>query len=143
MTWVVDASVAVKWFVEEARSVAARTVLASDEALIAPDLIIPECCNTAWKKVRRGDISKEQGAAMMQALPLSFERLVPSAQIASRALELAQRLNHPAYDCFYMALAESAEAMLVTDDDRVVELAKAARRGKLVKALATFEGRRK
>ena len=57
MTWVVDASVAVKWFVEEVRSTAARTVLSSGAPIIAPDLIIPETCNTAWKKVRRAEIS--------------------------------------------------------------------------------------
>jgi predicted nucleic acid-binding protein len=45
----------------------------------APDLIIPETCNTAWKKVRRGDISREQGEAMVRALPLSFDRLAPTA----------------------------------------------------------------
>ena len=61
MTWVVDASVAVKWFVDEAHSATARAVLASGQPLIAPDLIVPETCNTAWKKVRRGDISREQG----------------------------------------------------------------------------------
>ena len=44
MTWVVDASVAVKWFVDEVRSAEARAVLASGRQIIAPDLIIPETC---------------------------------------------------------------------------------------------------
>jgi len=38
MTWVVDASVAVKWFVDEARA-----VLASGQQIIAPDLISIDC----------------------------------------------------------------------------------------------------
>ncbi len=143
MTWVVDASVAVKWFVDEVRSAAARTVLASGQAIIAPDLIIPETCNTAWKKVRRGDISREQGEAMVRALPLSFDRLVATATLSARALELAQRFDHPAYDCFYVALAESESAVLVTDDERVIELGKRAHLGKWVKALSTFERRSK
>ncbi|GIX29081.1 MAG: hypothetical protein KatS3mg123_2962 [Burkholderiales bacterium] len=82
MTWVVDASVAVKWFVEEARSMAARTVLASAEPIIAPDLIVPEVCNTAWKKAQRGEISWAQAEALVQALPLSFEKLVETAPLA-------------------------------------------------------------
>jgi len=143
MTWVIDASVAVKWFVEEARSAAARNVLASDQPIVAPDLIIPEACNTAWKKIRRGDISREQGEAMMGALPMSFDRLAPCAPLSARALELAQRLDHPAYDCFYLALAEAESAVLVTDDERLIKLARRARLGKSVAPLAGFEGQSK
>ena len=47
MTLVVDANVAIKWFVEESRSDAARAVLASGEPLVAPDLVVPEVCNAA------------------------------------------------------------------------------------------------
>jgi len=143
MTWVVDASVAVKWFVDEVRSAEARAVLASGQPIIAPDLIIPETCNTAWKKVRRGDIPSEQGEAMVRALPLSFDRIAPTAPLSGRAMELAQRFDHPAYDCFYLALAESESAVLVTDDDRLIRLGKQARLGKWMKALATFESRSK
>jgi len=143
MTWVVDASVAVKWFVDEVRSAEARAVLASGQPIIAPDLIIPETCNTAWKKVRRGDIPPGQGEAMVRALPLLFDRIAPTAPLSGRAMELAQRFDHPAYDCFYLALAESESAVLVTDDDRLIRLGKQARLGKWMKALATFEIRSK
>ncbi len=143
MTWVVDASVAVKWFVDEARSAEARAVLASGQPIIAPDLIIPEACNTAWKKVRRGEISLQHGEAMVRALPLSFDRLAPTAPLSERALELAQRFDHPAYVCFYVALAESESAVLVTDDDKLIRLGKQARLSKLMKALAAFNIRSK
>lgn len=143
MTWVVDASVAFKWFVEEQRSKAARAVLESGQPVIAPDLIIPESSNTAWKKARRGEISHEQAEAMVQALPLSFDRLVATAPLSPRALQLSLRFGHPTYDCFYIALVEDASAPLVTDDQRVIELAKKAGLGKLVKALAAFERRSK
>lgn len=141
MTWVVDASVAVKWFVDESRSEAARAVLASGQPIIAPDLIIAETCNTAWKKVRRGDISQEQGEAMVRALPSSFDRLAPTAPLSERALELARRFDHPAYDCFYLALAESESAVLVTDDAKLIRLGRQARLAKCTRALAAFESR--
>lgn len=139
MTWVVDASVAVKWFVDEVRSAEARAVLASGQPIIAPDLIIPETCNTAWKKVRCGDISLEQGEAMVRALPLSFDRLAATAPLSERALDLARRFDHPAYDCFYVALAESESAVLITDDDKLIRLGKQARLGKWMKSLSKFE----
>lgn len=139
MTWVVDASVAVKWFVDEQRSAAARLVLETGQSIIAPDLIVPECSNTAWKKAKRGDISRQHAVALVQALPLSFDRLVPTAPLSSRALDLAMHFDHPTYDCYYVALAEDASVPLVTDDMRVVELARKAGLGKLVKALTAFE----
>jgi predicted nucleic acid-binding protein len=143
MTWVVDASVAVKWFVDEQRSKAARAVLETGQPIIAPDLIVPESSNAAWKKAELGEISREQAAELVLALPLSFDLLEPTAPLASRALELAFRFDHPTYDCFYVALAESASAPLVTDDGRVVGLARKAGLGKLVKSLASFERRAK
>lgn len=139
MTWVVDASVAVKWFVDEMRSTEARAVLASGQPIIAPDLIIPESCNTVWTKIRRGDISLEQGEAMVRALPLSFDRLAPTAPLSGRALDLARRFDHPAYDCYYVALAEAESAILVTDDDKLIRLGKQARLGKWMKSLSTFQ----
>ena len=74
----------------------------------------------------------------MRALPLSFDRLAPTAPLSERALELAQRLDHPAYDCFYLALAESESAVLVTDDEKLILRGKQARLGKWMKALAAF-----
>lgn len=47
MTCVVDASVAVKWFVEERGSTAARMVLSKYETLLAPDFILIETSNAA------------------------------------------------------------------------------------------------
>lgn len=103
MTLVVDASVAIKWFVQESRSDAARAVLDSGEPLVAPDLVVPEACNAAWKKVKRGEISEEQGAAVARVLPMSFDRLTPTAELAPRAFAIGHRFDHPVYDCFCLA----------------------------------------
>lgn len=143
MTWIIDASVAIKWFVDEERSAAARAVLETGEPLAAPDLIVSEVCNIAWKKARRDEISWTHGAALVQALPLSFDRLAPAGPLAARAFALAQRFGHPAYDCFYLALAEFENTRLVTDDGELVRLARAARLGKHVKPLADFARSRK
>ena len=42
---------------------------------------IPEACNAAWKKLRRGDISRVQGEAVMAALASTFDRLAPAAPL--------------------------------------------------------------
>jgi predicted nucleic acid-binding protein len=45
--------------------------------------------------------------------------LRPTAPLAPRAVELALGLDHPVYDCFYLALAETEKAELVTADLRL------------------------
>jgi predicted nucleic acid-binding protein len=57
---VVDTSVAVKWVVEEDRREAAKLVLRSGAALLAPDFMISEAANVLRRKVRRGEASIEQ-----------------------------------------------------------------------------------
>lgn len=120
MTLVVDASVACKWFVAELGSAAAEALLAGDQMLLAPDLIVPEVCNAAWSKLHRGEIAPEQATAMVAALPDLLDELAPSASLAGRALAIANALAHPTYDCFYLALAELRGAQMVTDDRRLL-----------------------
>lgn len=120
MTLVVDASVACKWFVAERMSDAADALIATGEVLLAPDLIVAEVCNVAWLKLRLREITAEQATAMVDSLPDLFDELVPSAALAARALQIATAAAHPAYDCFYVALAEGRGGRLVTDDGRLL-----------------------
>ncbi len=119
MTLVIDASVACKWFIGEPRADRAEELLAGDETLIAPDLIIPEVCHVARLKLRRSEITADQASAMVDGLPELLDETVPAVQLAARALAIASALAHPAYDCFYLALAELRDTRLVTADRRL------------------------
>jgi predicted nucleic acid-binding protein len=57
-TFVVDASVVIKWFVPEVHSDAARRLLERSHQYVAPDLLYAETANAIWKKVRRGELSR-------------------------------------------------------------------------------------
>lgn len=120
MTLVIDASVALKWFVDEDGSGQAAGILATSDLLIAPDLIIPEVCNAAWKAVRSGMMCPEQQEHAASRLAVAFDELVPAASLARRAVEVSRVLDHSAYDCFYLALSEQREATLVTADHRLL-----------------------
>ena len=116
MKRVVDASVACKWFFEEDLSAEAQALAATRYVLLAPDLIIAECANVAWRRVRDGQIALEQAEALLRALPDWFEGLIPSAQLHEAAFRIARSLNHPVYDCLYIALAVRDAVPLVTAD---------------------------
>ncbi len=49
MTLVIDASVALKWVIDEDDSEAAQE-LVSDHALAAPELLLIECANVLWTR---------------------------------------------------------------------------------------------
>ncbi len=135
MTFVIDANVGVKWFIEEPRSLAARKILEKGTAFIAPDIFIPEICNVVWKKVRKQEITAEQGQAIVNNIPTILDYYVPSSDLASRAFVLAVQYNHPVYDCLYLALAERDSFTLVTDNAKLVTVAKRAKLAGVVQAL--------
>ena len=115
-TLVVDASVAIKWVVEEAGTPDALAL--RRYRLSAPDLLIPECANILWKKVRRQEISREEALLAARLLERADVDLVPMRRLLEPATQLAIVLDHPAYDCIYLSLAQSTECSLVTADTR-------------------------
>jgi predicted nucleic acid-binding protein len=118
---VVDASVATKWFIVEPGRPEARRLLDGTHPLVAPDLIVAEVVNVVWKRLIAGAIDRSQAAEVPRELPRLFAELCPLATLAERALTVAEELRHPAYDCFYLALAEAKDAKLVTADRRFAQ----------------------
>lgn len=116
---VVDASVAVKWFLVEPGDREALALLDGDEPLIAPELVVAEVVNAVWKRLVSGGIDASQAADLPRAILKVFSELRPIGALAARALEIAAELRHPAYGCFYLALAEDQSAKLVTADRRL------------------------
>jgi predicted nucleic acid-binding protein len=117
---VVDASVAVKWFVTEPGSQEALNLAHRDEPLIAPELIVAEVVNAMWRRIVTGAIEQSQAEDVPRALAEMFAELWPMTPLASRALAIAAELRHPAYDCLYLALAERENARLITSDRRLL-----------------------
>ncbi|MEO5363855.1 MAG: type II toxin-antitoxin system VapC family toxin [Magnetococcus sp. DMHC-8] len=120
MTVIVDASVAFKWFVAEQDSSSALALLNSGQALCAPVLLIAEVCNVGWRVWQRREITDEQLRIISLRIGEPFSKLAGLSRLAPRASEIARILKHPAYDCFYLALAERENAPLVTADERLM-----------------------
>ena len=119
MTLVVDASVAIKWFVQEDLYQDAWDLFDREEPPYAPDLIVPEVANIAWKKATRGDIGWQQAREIVIRISSGIPILFASVELSTRALDIARVLNHPIYDCLYIACAEVVAGELVTADKRL------------------------
>jgi len=120
MRFVVDASVAVKWFVPEDDDESALKLLDPSNELHSPDLLIPEFGNTIWKKLQREELNPDEARTVIRALavvPLvthaSFELLPP-------AFDIAVRTSRTVYDSLYISLAIALRSQLITADERLV-----------------------
>lgn len=116
----VDASVAIKWVVSEPGTPEALALTA--RRLIAPALWRAECANILWKKVHRGEFTPaeaELATALLSHFPVELAQDEPDLV---RILQLSLALDHPAYDCVYLGLAEALRIPLVTADRKLVKL---------------------
>lgn len=116
---VVDASVAFLWFANEPDRWGAARLLETESVLMAPDLMAVEAANAWWKKLRRHQMEMadvEQAVTNLLALGINW---TASGALILPAARLAIELEHPVYDCLYLALAASHAASLATVDERL------------------------
>jgi predicted nucleic acid-binding protein len=115
---VVDASVALKWVLEEKYSDLA-TALGPGREMLTSTLFWAEAGNAISTRVRRGELDRVRGNDALRDLrsaPLHTRPLDPDAVLA--ALTIAYDLAHPIYDCCYLALAIEENAVVITADRR-------------------------
>lgn len=114
--FVVDASVAIKWFVPEIHSEAASYLVDPQIALCAPDLIVSEFGNTLWKKVRRGELLREEAHEILSAFAALPIEIYPAGMVVSSAFRIATELDRSVYDSLYLAIAIAQQCALITAD---------------------------
>ena len=132
---VLDASVAVKCFLDEEGSAAARHAVADRADWIAPDLIFLEVASVALKSLRRGLLGCGQGERMVAGLGALLTEAVAAEALADTAFQLAADHGFSAYDAAYVALARERATVLLTADLKLVNFARAAGLGAFVAAL--------
>lgn len=118
---VVDASVAVKWFVDEEHTGVARTLLTPQFQLCAPDFFLLEMDNVFCRRVRRKEFSRteaEEARSTLRRFPVSYHGLTA---YLDRAFNIAAETSQTPYDCLYLALAEAFGTCMVTADRRFFE----------------------
>jgi predicted nucleic acid-binding protein len=117
VTLVVDASAMVASLIDHGMDGEwARRELAGED-IAAPHLLHVEVANILRRAIRIGDISADAGTLAhvdLMALPMS---LFPYEPFADRVWQLRDNLT--TYDAWYVALAESIAAPLLTLDGRL------------------------
>jgi len=117
--FVVDASVVVKWFVPEIHSDAARRLLKLPHEYVAPDLLFAETANTIWKKIRRKELTVEDGRQLVADMGRIAVETVSCRALAEDAHALADATGRTVYDAMYVALAVRLNTRSITADGRL------------------------
>jgi predicted nucleic acid-binding protein len=116
--FVVDASLVIKWFVPEVDSDAARRWLGAPHDYIAPDLLFPETGNAVWKKVRRAELTPDEGRQLVADLSVIAVEAVAMRGLLPDAHALAVSTGITVYDATYLTLAIRLDTQVITGDDR-------------------------
>ncbi len=122
---VVDASVAVPWYVEEPATPRAVPLQLGSDILLAPGFLLLEVASAILKRQRRGIPTAadypEAALRELRASPIAF---TPDDVLLDAAAAVSRTLRHPFYDCLYLALARREEALLATFDERLRDCAR-------------------
>ena len=115
---IVDASVAVKWFVAEEGARIADEIANSGNRLFAPQILITEVANALSRKAMIGLMSPADAQKYWRSLPNYLDGLIPVDELIEPALLNAFELRHPIYDLIYLEAARRLDAPLLTADRR-------------------------
>lgn len=121
---VVDASVVVGWYVEQAGSATARRLALSARRLIAPAWMLLEVGNALARRSAGGGVRRGFAGDVIRSLrQRGVVALHDVEPLIVHASALAEELAHPICDCVYLALAQREGAMLATFDRQLAKLA--------------------
>lgn len=143
-TLVLDTSVAVKWHLEEENSDEAARILdavgSELSELLAPSTLQPEFFNTLWQQRRRGKLSVEEvGQAWMDFQAGEPATLYEPADLMPRAAEIVLESGVIVYDALFLALAEYADTVMVTADDKLLGALKGTDHAHLARSLTEID----
>jgi predicted nucleic acid-binding protein len=135
---VIDASVAVKWFVSEEASDKADEVSASNHTLLAPRLIMIEVANAFARKAIQKLITPLEAAEYVRTLPRFLAGLLDVDDLIEPALQNACNHGHPIYDFIYLEAARRRDTKMLTADQKFIAKVKGTNLAKLVMPLSEW-----
>ena len=118
-TFIIDTSVAIKWYLPEIYQSEAQRFLDPVCDRHAPDLLHAELGSVLLKKLRRREIKVDECRLYLghlSAVPLISHEALPLRQVA---LEIGLQIGSSFYDGLFLALALQLGGRLVTADSKL------------------------
>ena len=124
---VVDASVAIKWFIPEIHSINAIGLLDMPLNFVAPDLIFSEMGNILWKKYRQKDLSLKNATQVLYDFKRTPIDIFSNELLFESTWDIATNYGTTFYDSSYLALAHIKKCLLITADKKLYTLLRQTR----------------
>ncbi len=122
--FVVDASVAVKWYVPEIQASEALRLLQDarngDAELHAPDALYLEAASVFWKKYRRHELQRSEARDALASIVSSGIAMHGTEALLPSAFTIAMDAGTSIYDSLYLALAAALDCLFVTADRKLL-----------------------
>lgn len=115
---VVDACVAIKWFLPEKGHEKAAGILDRFELMLAPDLFYIEMDAIITKKVRQKLIEPDDAPVIYKEIRNIPFKIIPYSLISKMALDLSSTLSVTQYDACYLSVAIEYNQHVLTADHR-------------------------
>lgn len=126
-TFVIDTSVAVKWFSQEKDTDSAlllRDAMITKKIQVqAPDLLLYELANAL--RYRPGYVNKDVKLVVQSVYDMGIQFVKPDGSLIEHAVRLAFQYDITVYDGCFLALAIITNAPLLSADNRLINKAKA------------------
>jgi predicted nucleic acid-binding protein len=122
-TCVLDASAVLRVITHDPMGAAWARQLQEAPLVLAPELMLTEVANALWKLQRAGSLAGLDPQLLLADARDLVDQIEPDRHLQVEALALACHLDHPVYDCLYLALARREAADLLTADQRLQRLA--------------------
>ena len=116
ISYVLDASVVVKWFIPEEHSESALKLREMDGRFYAPSFLTLEIGNVLAKKRRRNELAPAEVEGIWQAFRQAPIRRHADETLVLAAFDLAQQTHTTLYDNLYLALGIELDIPFVTAD---------------------------
>jgi predicted nucleic acid-binding protein len=120
---VLDASAVIRIIEGADASASFQEAVLQADLVLAPELMLTEVANALWKLQRAGQLMPEGVQLRLSRAAELVDVIEPDRHLQVEALALACHLDHPVYDCMYLALARREAAALLTADQRLQRLA--------------------
>lgn len=123
---VLDTSVAVKFYLPEEGREEVLVLLAAvgegEAKLLAPSTVQPELFNALWQQHRREKLSREEVGEHWGDFSVTSIDLYAPEDLMPSAAQIALETGIIIYDAPFLALAEDAESVMVTADERLLKV---------------------
>jgi len=117
---VLDASVVLKWFVDEENSDRALRLreefFRGEREIVVPDLLLFEVANAL--RYNLSFTAEEIKEAVKTLFDIEIKIITPTYSLLAKAIELAKSLDVTCYDAAYLALAEELGFEFITADEK-------------------------